>query len=78
MMERRREDVEPVIGDIKRNLNFRTFSLRGKPKCLVELGLVSLGHNLKKIKSYLKKAIKWDNGNQLVEKLGTILGYQPT
>jgi len=77
MMKRRREDVEPVIGDIKRNLNFRTFNLRGKPKCLIELGMVSLGHNLKKIKSYLKKAAKWDNGNQLVEKLGAILGYQP-
>ena len=77
MMKRRREDVEPVIGDIKRNMNFRTFNLRGKPKCLVELGLISLGHNLKKIKNYLKKAAKWDNGNQMVEKLGTILGYQP-
>lgn len=78
MMERRREDVEPVIGDIKRNLNFRTFNLRGRPKCLIELGLVSLGHNLKKMKSYLKRAAKWDNGNQTIEKLGTILGYQPT
>ena len=78
MMQRRREDVEPVIGDIKRNLNFRTFNLRGRPKCLIELGLVFLGHNLKKIKSYLKKAAKWNNGNQMVEKLGTILGYQPT
>lgn len=78
MMKRRREDVEPVIGDIKRNLNFRTFNLRGKPKCLVELGLVSIGHNLKKIKSYLKRAATWDKRNQTIEKLGTILGYQPT
>src|SRR3989338_1028052 len=77
MMKRRREDVEPVIGDIKRNMNFRTFNLRGKPKCLIELGLISLGHNLKKMKSYLKSAAKWDNGNQTIEKLGTILGYQP-
>ena len=76
MMKRRREDVEPVIGDIKRNMNFRTFNLRGRPKCLIELGLISLGHNLKKIKSYLKRAVEWDNGNQMVEKLGTILGYQ--
>lgn len=77
MMKRRREDVEPVIGDIKRNMNFRTFNLRGRPKCLIELGLVSLGHNLKKMKSYLKRAVKWDNGNQMAEKLGTTLGYQP-
>ena len=77
MMKRRREDIEPVIGDLKRNMNFRTFTLRGKPKCLIELGLVSLGHNLKKIKSYLKRAVEWDNGNQMIEKLGTTLGYQP-
>src|SRR3989338_1878380 len=77
MMKRRRGGVEPVIGDIKRNMNFRTFNLRGKPKCLVELGLISLGHNLKKIKSYLKKATKWDKGNRTIEKLGAGLGYQP-
>lgn len=77
MMDRRREDIEPVFGDIKRNMNFRTFNLRGKPKCLIELGLISLGHNLKKIKSYLTRAVKWDNGNQMVEKLGATLGYQP-
>ena len=76
MMERRRQDIEPVIGDIKRNMNFRTFNLRGKPKCLIELGLVCLGHNLKKIKSYLKRAVKWDNGNPIMEKLGATLGYQ--
>jgi len=76
MMKRRREDVEPVIGDIKRNLNFRTFNLRGKPKCLIELGLVSVGHNLKKMKNYLKRASQWDSGNQTVETLGAILGYQ--
>ena len=59
MMKRRREDVEPVIGDIKRNMNFRTFNLRGKPKCLIELGLISLGHNLKKMKSYLNRSAKF-------------------
>lgn len=76
MMKRRREDIEPVIGDIKRNMNFRTFNLRGKPKCLIELGLVSIGHNLKKMKTYLKRAAKWDNGNQAIEELGRTLGYQ--
>ena len=75
MMKRRREDVEPVIGDIKRNMNFRTFNLRGKQKCLIELGLISIGHNLKKIKSYLKRAAQWDNGNQTIAELGKTLGY---
>jgi len=77
MMERRREDVEPVIGDIKRNMNFRTFHLRGKPKCLIELGLVCLGHNLKKIKNQLKKLAEWDDGNRKGQELGAVLGYRP-
>lgn len=76
MMKRRREDVEPTFGDIKRNMNFRTFGLRGKTKCSIELGLISIGHNIKKVKSYLKKASEWNNGNMQVEKLGMILGYQ--
>ena len=33
VMKRRREDVEPTIGNLKRNLGFRRFNLRGKQKC---------------------------------------------
>jgi hypothetical protein len=51
MLERRRQDVEPTFGNIKRNLDFRRFLLRGLKKCELELGLVSLAHNLKKIRS---------------------------
>lgn len=58
MMERRRKDVEPTFGNLKRNLNFRHFHLRGKPKCLMELGLVSVAHNFKKMKSHLLKTLK--------------------
>ena len=78
LMKRRREDVEPVIGDIKQNMKFRTFHLRGKPKCLTELSLVSIGHNLKKIKSHLKKQAKWDDGLLKGIELGTTLGYRST
>lgn len=74
-MKRRREDVEPTIGDIKRNMGFRTFNLRGRTKCLIELGLVSLGHNLKKIKSYVERMIDVDNGNGKLQELGIILGH---
>ncbi len=77
MMKRRREDVEPTFGDIKRNMQFRSFNLRGKQKCSIEFGLVCIGHNLKKIKSYLKRAVKWDNGNEKLMELGRTLGYQP-
>jgi len=75
MMKRRREDVEPTFGDIKRNMNFRTFHLRGKPKCLIELGLVSIGHNLKKMKQWLKRLTEYENGRQKGIQLGTILGF---
>ncbi|OGN09962.1 MAG: hypothetical protein A3J46_04500 [Candidatus Yanofskybacteria bacterium RIFCSPHIGHO2_02_FULL_41_11] len=76
MMARRREDVEPVFGDIKRNMGFRRFNLREKRKCEVELGLVSLAHNLKKIKSWIKKLVEWDDGRQEGIELGLILGYR--
>lgn len=76
LMKRRREDVEPTFGDIKRNMNFRTFHLRGRPKCLIEFGLVCLAHNLKKIKSHLKKVAQWDNGNLTGHQLGGVLGYR--
>lgn len=51
MMKRRREDVEPVFGNLKRNMGFRQFTLRGRRKCELELGLFSVAHNLIKIKN---------------------------
>ena len=77
LMDRRREDVEPTFGDIKRNMNFRRFNLRGKPKCLVELGLVSISHNLKKIKQWVKKLAEWNDGRTIGIQLGKTLGYIP-
>lgn len=41
--------AEPVIGDIKQNFGFREFCLRGLKKAKIELNLVSIAHNLKKI-----------------------------
>lgn len=76
MMKRRREDVEPVIGNIKRNMGFRRFNLRGKNKCEIELGLISLAHNLKKIKNWVKKMAEWNDGRQKGIELGLVLGYR--
>ena len=42
-------DVESVFGDIKWNQGYRRFKLRGKEKVKVEMGLVSISHNLKKL-----------------------------
>lgn len=76
-MARRRQDIEPTIGDIKRNMGFRRFNLRGKHKCELELGLVSIGHNLKKIKQWVKKLVEWGDGRQKGQELGIVLGYMP-
>lgn len=77
MQKRRRQDVEPTFGDFKRNMEFRRFNLRGRLKCELELGLVSMAHNLKKMKSWVKKAMRWDDGRKEMQELGSILGYLP-
>lgn len=41
--------VEPVIGNIKQNLGFREFLLKGLHGTKIELNLVSIAHNLAKI-----------------------------
>ena len=45
----RKTIVEPAIGNMKENLGFREFRLRGIENAKIELNLVSLTHNLKKI-----------------------------
>ena len=45
---KRKTTVEPVFGDIKQNLGLRSFSVRGFA-CIVEVGLVALCHNIKKL-----------------------------
>ncbi len=41
-------DVEAVFGNIKQNMNFKRFMLRGINKVNVEIGLIAMAHNLKK------------------------------
>ena len=45
----RKITVEPVYGNIKQNLGFREFLLRGKEKVKIEFNLVCIAHNLMKI-----------------------------
>jgi transposase len=52
--------VEPVIGDIKENYGFTKFHLRGLEKVKIEVNLVSIAHNLKKI-YMLRGKIKSEN-----------------
>ena len=60
--EMRKIVVEPVIGDIKENYGFTKFHLRGLEKAKIEVNLVSIAHNLKKI-WMLNGKIKLDNKN---------------
>jgi hypothetical protein len=47
--KRRPADVEPVFANLKNNKNFKRFMLRGKKKVEIEVGLLALAHNLKKM-----------------------------
>ncbi len=45
----RKVSVEPVYGNMKQNLGFREFLLRGLPKVKIEFNLLCIAHNLQKI-----------------------------
>ncbi|MCX6178103.1 MAG: transposase [Chlorobiales bacterium] len=47
--KQRAVDVEPVLGQLKQNRNFRRFRLRGLKKVEIEIGLAALAHNLAKV-----------------------------
>jgi len=54
LLDKRKHDVEPVFGDIKYNMGLRKFLLRTKPKVGVEVALISIAHNIKKIKKWME------------------------
>ncbi len=51
LRKKRCVEIESVFGQIKQNMGFRRFSLRGLEKVEVEFGLIGLAHNFKKIAS---------------------------
>lgn len=53
--KKRMHTVEPVIGNIKSNLGYRTFLLRGLNKVKGEFNLMCIAHNLKKIVNFVAK-----------------------
>jgi hypothetical protein len=60
-------EIEPVMADIKRNQSFSEFLCRGKKMAVIELGLASSAHNLKRVFNELRKRgikrkdIAWDS-----------------
>jgi len=49
LRKRRGMEIESCFGDIKHNVGFRRFHLRGKKKVKTEIGLVYMAHNLRKM-----------------------------
>lgn len=49
LRKKRCTDVEPTFGNIKQNKKFKKFNLRGITKVEIEIGLIALAHNLKKL-----------------------------
>ena len=49
LRKKRGSDVETPFGNIKHNHKFKRFQLRGKNKVNIEMGLMAIGHNIKKI-----------------------------
>jgi hypothetical protein len=54
LLDRRKHDIEPTFGDIKHNMGFRKFLLRSNLKVTTEIGLISMAHNIKKMKKWLE------------------------
>ena len=49
LRRKRKTDVEPVFGNIKQNMRFTRFMLRGIKKVGVEMGLLAFAHNFRKL-----------------------------
>ena len=56
LKKQRSIEIESCFGDIKHNMGFRRFHLRGLKKVKTEITLVAMAHNLKKV--YLKELKK--------------------
>ena len=51
--KKRLSTVEPVLGNLKKNLGYRDFLLRGLEKVRGEFQLMCIAHNIKKIHKYV-------------------------
>ncbi|MFA6548301.1 MAG: IS1182 family transposase [Candidatus Margulisiibacteriota bacterium] len=65
LYKQRFKTSEPIFGNIKQNLGFRKFSLRGLIKTRGEFFLITMVHNLYKIQKHLKGDIEWSTSLKL-------------
>ena len=49
LRKKRNVEVETVFGQIKRNMGYSKFRLRGLEKVNIDLGLLAISHNIKKM-----------------------------
>ena len=61
--QQRKVDIETVFGNLKANLSFRRFSVRGMRKVKIETGLALLALNLRKFTHILRTNMKIDMKN---------------
>ncbi|MCC4722344.1 transposase [Salinicoccus sp. RF5] len=61
--QQRKVDVETDFGNLKANLAFKRFSLRGRRKVKIEIGLALLAANLRKFTQMMRTALKTDTKN---------------
>jgi len=57
-LKRRAMTVEPVFGNLKENLGFRRFRLRGLSQVKGEFNLMCIGHNINVLFKFAEKSIK--------------------
>lgn len=65
LYKQRFKTSKPIFGNIKHNLGFRRFSLRGLIKTRGEFFLITMVHNLFKIQKHLKGNQEWLTGLKL-------------
>jgi len=58
LRKQRGVDVESVFGHIKHNMGYRRFRLRGLPKVNIEMGLLSMAHNMMKMFKQRQTALR--------------------
>lgn len=78
LRKQRAIEVEPVFGMIKQNRGFRRFMLRGLEKVGIELGLLAIAHNLKKMVIIDGLNAPFKQFKRSIEEILTEFDYQTT